>query len=43
MIVDTRNRISHGYDSVSDEIIWSIVIRDIVKLKSEVEDLLNEE
>ncbi|ADR23556.1 antitoxin [Marivirga tractuosa] len=41
-IVDTRNRISHGYDSVSDEIIWSIVIRDIVNLKSEVEDLLNE-
>ena len=30
-IVDTRNRISHGYDSVSDDIIWAIVIRDIPK------------
>ena len=26
-IVDTRNRIIHGYDSVSDDIIWSIVIK----------------
>jgi uncharacterized protein with HEPN domain len=23
-ILDTRNRISHGYDSVSDDIIWAI-------------------
>ena len=39
-IVDTRNRISHGYDSVSDDIIWAIVIRDIPKLKVEIESLL---
>jgi uncharacterized protein with HEPN domain len=39
-IVDTRNRISHGYDSVSDDIIWAIVIRDIPKLKVEVDCLL---
>ena len=25
-IVDTRNRIIHGYDSVSDDVIWGIVI-----------------
>lgn len=25
-IVDTRNRISHGYNSVSDDIIWAIGI-----------------
>ncbi len=25
-IVDTRNRIIHGYDSVSDEVIWGILI-----------------
>ena len=25
-IVDTRNRIMHGYDSVSDDVIWGIVI-----------------
>ncbi|MBK6484771.1 MAG: DUF86 domain-containing protein [Chitinophagaceae bacterium] len=39
-IVDTRNRISHGYDSVSDDIIWAIVIRDISKLETEVAQLL---
>lgn len=25
-LVDVRNRIIHGYDSVSDEIIWAIVL-----------------
>jgi len=39
-IVDTRNRISHGYDAVSDDIIWRIVINDLPILKSEVEKLL---
>jgi uncharacterized protein with HEPN domain len=39
-IVDTRNRISHGYDSVSDDIIWAIVIRDIPKLQTEIDTLL---
>ncbi len=42
-IVDTRNRISHGYDTVSDEHIWSIVINHLPHLKSEVEKLLAEE
>lgn len=40
-IVDTRNRIIHGYDSVSDEVIWGVVIRHLPILKSEVEALLN--
>lgn len=40
-IVDTRNRISHGYDSVSADIIWAIVIRDIPLLELEVNELLN--
>ena len=39
-IVDTRNRISHGYDSVSDEIIWAIVIRELPLLEQEVNRLL---
>jgi uncharacterized protein with HEPN domain len=42
-IVDTRNRISHGYDSVSDDIIWAIVIRDIPKLTFEIDILLSEQ
>jgi uncharacterized protein with HEPN domain len=39
-IVDTRNRIIHGYDSVSDDIIWSIVIKYLPVLQSEVQALL---
>jgi uncharacterized protein with HEPN domain len=39
-IVDTRNRISHGYDAVSDDIIWSIVINHLPLLKQEIEKLL---
>ena len=41
-IVDTRNRIIHGYDSVSDEIIWGIVINHIPILQTEVKGLLGE-
>ncbi len=40
-IVDTRNRISHGYDSVSEDIVWSIIIRDIPNLEKEIEQLLS--
>ena len=39
-IIDTINRVSHGYDSVSEEIIWSILIRDLPMLKAEIEKLL---
>ncbi len=41
-IVDTRNRIIHGYDRVSEEIIWSIVIRDLPKLEREINGLLED-
>ena len=40
-IVDTRNRIIHGYDTVSDDVIWGIVIRNLPVLQKEVEELLN--
>ena len=39
--VDTRNRISHGYDRVSEDIIWAIVIREIPNLDIEISRLLN--
>jgi len=42
-IVDTRNRIIHGYDSVSDDIIWGIIINHLPKLKDEVSDLMKKE
>lgn len=41
-IVDVRNRIIHGYDSVSDDILWAIVIRHLPILQEEVEKLLGE-
>jgi uncharacterized protein with HEPN domain len=41
-LVDIRNRIIHGYDSVSDDMIWGIVIKHIPILQAEVEQLLNE-
>ncbi len=41
-IVDVRNRIIHGYDSVSDDLIWGIVIKNLPVLQKEVEELLNE-
>jgi uncharacterized protein with HEPN domain len=41
-IVDTRNRIIHGYDSVSDDLIWSIVIRHLPILQTEIQELLGE-
>lgn len=41
-IVGTRNRIIHGYDKVSDDLIWSVVIKHLPKLKDEVARLLDE-
>lgn len=41
-IVDVRNRIIHGYDVISDEIIWGIIIRQLPVLKIEIERLLKE-
>jgi uncharacterized protein with HEPN domain len=41
-IVDTRNRIIHGYDTVSDEIIWGIVIQYLPVLKADIRQLLSE-
>jgi uncharacterized protein with HEPN domain len=41
-IVDVRNRIIHGYDSVSDELIWGIVMNYLPILQKEIEELLVE-
>jgi uncharacterized protein with HEPN domain len=41
-IIATRNRIIHGYDKISDDVIWSIVINHLPKLKNEVSGMLNE-
>ncbi|NDP21426.1 MAG: DUF86 domain-containing protein [Paludibacter sp.] len=39
-IVDTRNRIIHCYDSVSEDVIWLIVNRYLPVLDREVKELL---
>ena len=39
-IVNLRNRIIHGYDNISDEIIYTIATRDIPKLKKEVLEII---
>lgn len=41
-LVDVRNRIIHGYDSVSDEVIWGIVVKHLPVLKKEAGILLEE-
>ena len=41
-IVDTRNRIIHGYDTVSDDVIWGIVIRHLPILRTEIQTFLGE-
>ncbi|HCY41159.1 MAG TPA: antitoxin [Prolixibacteraceae bacterium] len=40
-IVDARNKIIHGYDSLEPVNIWAIVINHLPTLKQEVTGLLN--
>ena len=41
-IVATRNRIIHGYDTVSEDVIWAIVVQELPKLETEIDDLLKQ-
>lgn len=41
-IVDTRNYIIHGYDSLSSDILWSIIINHLPLLESELREILGE-
>ncbi|MCF8273787.1 MAG: DUF86 domain-containing protein [Flavobacteriaceae bacterium] len=38
-IIGTRNRIAHEYDSISDEVIWTIIIKELPELKKEINRL----
>lgn len=40
-IVNARNYVIHGYDSLRYEIIWAIVIKDLPLLKSEVRSIID--
>ena len=41
-IVDTRNRLTHGYDDIENLQIWNIIIKHLPVLKLEIMNLLNE-
>lgn len=41
-IVDARNRIIHGYDTITVEVVWGIIINHLPLLRKEVIDLLGE-
>jgi len=41
-IVDFRNVLTHGYTSVSNQVVWDIVQTDLPKLQCEVSQLLTE-
>ncbi len=42
-IVQTRNFIIHNYDTVDDTIIWGVISKDLPKLKTEINKLLDDE
>lgn len=42
-IIGTRNRIIHSYDHISDEVIWTIVCRELPGLQLEIQGLLANE
>lgn len=41
-IINTRNKISHGYDEIENPQIWGIIVNHLPVLKTEIENLLNE-
>ncbi len=41
-IIGLRNYVIHSYDNISDENIWSILIKHLPKLKIEVDKLIKE-
>lgn len=41
-IIDTRNRIIHGYGVIDDEAVWEIVTRDIPDLIPQLRELLRQ-
>lgn len=39
-IIGTRNRIIHSYDNISDDVIWTIVMRELPLLRKQIENQL---
>ncbi|MDE6235061.1 MAG: DUF86 domain-containing protein [Muribaculaceae bacterium] len=40
-IINTRNRIIHGYDSVTPEFLWGLILRHIPTLKIDIQYLIS--
>lgn len=40
-IIGTRNRLAHEYDNISDEVIWTIIIKELPELRKEISELKN--
>ena len=40
LIMDLRNKIIHSYDTINNDVIWEIIIKDIPVLQQEVADLI---
>ncbi len=38
-MISLRNRLAHAYDSIQPSIIWSIALKDVPKIKAELEQL----
>jgi uncharacterized protein with HEPN domain len=38
-IIGTRNRIIHSYDNISDDVIWTIVVRELPLLRKQIDGL----
>jgi uncharacterized protein with HEPN domain len=41
-IIGTRNRIIHSYDNISDDVIWTIVVRELPLLRKQIDGLTQE-
>lgn len=41
-VINTRNRIIHGYDSLETEFLWGLVVRHIPELKKDIERIIAE-
>ncbi|WP_370691873.1 DUF86 domain-containing protein [Rhodonellum sp.] len=41
-IIGLRNQVIHAYDNISDENIWSILIRHLPELEKEIKALITD-
>ena len=40
-VIALRNRVIHGYDSVDDVLVWSVVINYLPELKKKIENIIS--